>query len=135
MSKSRARAPSQRQLRVGEELRHILVQVLERGELHDPAVQDTPITVTEVRASPDLKNATAFVVPLGGDAAVTDRVLEGLNRAAPYLRRVLAEKVRLRHTPRIKFLADMSFDEARHIEGLLREPAVARDLEWEEDGA
>ena len=135
MSKSRARAPSQRQLRVGEELRHILVQVLERGELHDPAVQDTPITVTEVRASPDLKNATAFVVPLGGDAAVTDRVLEGLNRAAPYLRRVLAEKVRLRHTPRIKFLADMSFDEARHIEGLLREPAVARDLEWEDDGA
>ena len=104
MSKGRAKAPSQRQLRVGEELRHILAQVLERGGLHDPAVQDTPITVTEVRASPDLKNATAFVVPLGGDAAVTDRVLEGLNRAAPYLRRVLAEKVRLRHTPRINFL-------------------------------
>ena len=135
MSKGRAKAPSQRQLRVGEELRHILAQVLERGELHDPAVQDTPITVTEVRASPDLKNATAFVVPLGGDAAVTDRVLEGLNRAAPYLRRILAGKVRLRHTPRIKFLADRSFDEARHIEGLLREPAVVRDLEWEEDGA
>ena len=135
MSKGRAKAPSQRQLRVGEELRHILAQVLERGELHDPAVQDTPITVTEVRASPDLKNATAFVVPLGGDAAVTDRVLEGLNRAAPYLRRVLAEKVRLRHTPRINFLADISFDEAGHIEGLLRQPAVARDLEWEDDGA
>ena len=135
MSKGPAKAPSQRQLRVGEELRHILAQVFDRAELHDPAVQDTPITVTEVRASPDLKNATAFVVPLGGDAAVTDRVLEGLNRAAPYLRRILAEKVRLRHTPRIKFLADRSFDEARHIEGLLREPAVARDLEWEEDGA
>jgi ribosome-binding factor A len=135
MSKGRAKAPSQRQLRVGEELRHILAQVLERGELHDPAVQDTPITVTEVRASPDLKNATAFVVPLGGDAAVTDRVLEGLNRAAPYLRRVLAEKVRLRCTPRINFLADTSFDEASHIEGLLRQPEVARDLEWEDDGA
>ena len=113
----------------------MLAQVLDRAELHDPAVQDTPITVTEVRASPDLKNATAFVVPLGGDAAVTDRVLEGLNRAAPYLRHILAGKVRLRHTPRIKFLADRSFDEAGHIEGLLREPAVARDLEWEEDGA
>ena len=135
MSKGPAKAPSQRQLRVGEELRHILAQVLDRAELHDPAVQDTPITVTEVRASPDLKNATAFVVPLGGDAAVTDRVLEGLNRATPYLRRILAGKVRLRHIPRIKFLADRSFDEARHIEGLLREPAVARDLEWEEDGA
>ena len=135
MSKGRAKHPSQRQLRVGEELRHILAQVLERGELHDPAVQDTPITVTEVRASPDLKNATAFVIPLGGDAAVTDRLLEGLNRAAPYLRRVLAEKVRLRHTPRINFLADISFDEAGHIEGLLRQPAVARDLEWEDDGA
>ena len=69
MSKGRAKAPSQRQLRVGEELRHILAQVLKRGKLHDPAVQDTPITVTEVRASPDLKNVTAFVVPLGGDAA------------------------------------------------------------------
>ena len=135
MSKGRAKAPSQRQLQVGEELRHILAQVLDRAELHDPAVQDTPITVTEVRASPDLKSATAFVVPLGGDAAVTDRVLEGLNRAEPFLRRILAEKVRLRHTPRIKFLADNSFEEARHIEGLLREPAVARDLEWEEDGA
>ncbi len=135
MSKGRAKAPSQRQLRVGEELRHILAQVLDRADLHDPAVHDTPITVTEVRVSPDLKNATAFVVPLGGDAAVTDRVLEGLNRAASYLRRILAEKVRLRHIPRIKFLADMSFDEARHIEDLLREPTVARDLEWEDDGA
>ena len=135
MFKGPAKAPSQRQLRVGEELRHILAQVLDRAELRDPAVQNTPITVTEVRASPDLKNATAFVVPLGGDAGVTDRVLEGLNRAAPYLRRILAGKVRLRHIPRIKFLADRSFDEARHIEGLLREPAVARDLEWEEDGA
>ena len=135
MSKGRAKAPSQRQLRVGEELRHVLAQVLDRGELHDPAVQGTPITVTEVRASPDLKNATVFVVPLGGDAVVTDRVLDGLNRAAPFLRRILAEKVHLRHTPRVKFLADTSFDEARHIEGLLREPAVARDLKWEDDGA
>ena len=135
MSKGRAKAPSHRQLRVGEELRHILAQVLERGELNDPAVKDTPITVTEVRTSPDLKNATAFVVPLGGDAAVMDRVLEGLSRAAPHLRRVLAEKVHLRHTPRINFLADTSFDEAGYIEALLRRPAVARDLKWEDDGA
>ena len=135
MSKGRAKAPSQRQLRVGEELRHILAQVLERGELHDPAVKDMPITVTEVRTSPDLKNATAFVIPLGGDAVVMDRVLEGLNRAAPHVRRVLAEKVHLRHTPRINFLADTSFDEAGYIEALLRHPAVARDLKWEDDGA
>ena len=135
MSKGRAKAPSQRQLRVGEELRHALAQVLERGELHDPAVQDTPITVTEVRASPDLKNATVFVVPLGGDAEVTDRVLEGLGRAAPYLRRCLAEKVHLRHTPRLIFSADTSFDEAGRIDGLLRAPAVARDLDSAEEDA
>ncbi len=135
MSKGRAKAPSQRQLRVGEELRHALSELLERGELHDPAVQDTPITVTEVRSSPDLKNATVYVVPLGGDTAVTDRVLEGLSRAAPYLRRCLAEKVQLRHAPRLTFSADRTFDEALHIDNLLRNPLVARDLEHDAGAA
>jgi len=133
MPKGHAKAPSQRQLRVGEELRHALVQVLDRGELHDPAVQDTPITVTEVRTSPDLKNATVFVVPLGGSTEDTDRVLEGLSRAAPFLRRCLAEKVHLRHAPRLTFSADTTFDVAGHIDNLLRDPAVARDLRTDGD--
>ena len=128
MSKGRRKAPSQRQLRVGEELRHALTQVLERRELNDPAVQDTLITVTEVRVSPDLKNATAFVVPLGGSSDDLERVLKGLSRAVPYLRRILAEKVPLRHAPLLRFSADTTFDDAGHIESLLRDPAVARDL-------
>lgn len=135
MSKGRAKAPSQRQLKVGEELRHILAQVLERGELHDPALQETPITVTEVRASPDLKNATVFVVPLGGDPAAMNRIIEGLTRAQPYLRRVMADKINLRYAPRLTFSADRSFDEAGHIETLLRDPSVSRDLELEDDGS
>lgn len=133
MSKGRSKAPTQRQLRVGEELRHALAQVLERGELHDPAVQDTPITVTEVRTSPDLKNATAFVVPLGGDDETTKRVLEGLRRAAPFLRHCLAERVQLRYVPALSFAADTTFDDAGRIDGLLRDPNVARDLDADAD--
>lgn len=135
MSKGHAKAPSQRQLRVGEELRHILAQALERGELRDPALRETPITVTEVRAGPDLKNATVFVAPLGGDAAAMSRIIGGLTRAQPYLRRVLADKAHLRHAPRLTFSADTSFDEAGHIEALLRDPSVSRDLEPKDDGA
>jgi len=129
MSKGRSKAPSQRQLRVGEELRHALSMLLERGEVHDPDVQGIAITVTEVRASPDLKNAMAFVMPLGGDADDLARVIEGLKRAAPFLRRKLAEKVQLRYAPRLKFLADTSFEVAGHIDMLLREPSVSRDLQ------
>ncbi|MDD9876565.1 MAG: 30S ribosome-binding factor RbfA [Magnetovibrio sp.] len=128
MSKGRTKAPSQRQLRVGEELRHALASLLERDEVHDPAVQGVTITITEVRVSPDLKNATAYVIPLGGDADRVAEVIEGLSRAAPYLRRRLAEKVQLRHAPKIGFAADTTFDTAGHIDSLLRDPAVARDL-------
>jgi len=129
MSKGRAKAPSQRQLRVGEELRHVLAGLLERGELHDPALRDISITVTEVRASPDLKNATVYVMPLGGAAEDMAKALEGLTRAAPFIRHCLAEKVHLRHTPRLSFTADTTFDNAGHIDDLLRRPDVARDLD------
>lgn len=134
MSKGRSKAPSQRQLRVGEEIRHILSHILERGELYDPAIQNTLITITEVGISPDFKNARVYVVPLGGDGAMMDRVLIGLNRAAPYLRRALAEKVYLRHIPKIKFVADTTFDEAGHINELLSDPLVKRDIELKDDG-
>ena len=119
--------PSQRQLRVGEALRHALSDVLERGNLRDPALRNISITVTEVRASPDLKNATAFVMPLGGKAA--DAIVEALGRAAPFLRNAIAQQVELRHVPRLQFEVDRSFGQADHIDALLRQPQVARDLD------
>ncbi|HEY7991139.1 MAG TPA: 30S ribosome-binding factor RbfA [Stellaceae bacterium] len=118
--------PSQRQLRVGEELRHALARLFERGTLRDPQLAGVAITVTEVRVSPDLKHATAFVMPLGG-ARLAD-VLAGLGRSAGYLRREIAKEVRLRLAPELVFAADTSFDHASRIDRLLRQPEVERDL-------
>jgi len=119
--------PSQRQLRVGEALRHALSGILDRGKLRNPALRNVSITVTEVRTSPDLKNATAFVMPLGGEAA--DEIVEALGKAAPYLRSTVAREVELRHVPRLQFEVDRSFGQADHIDTLLRQPQVARDLD------
>ena len=137
MTKGQAKAPSQRQLKVGEELRHALAWMLERGEIHDPAVADTLLTVTEVSVSPDLKNATAYVVPLGGGETNADMkdVLAGLRRAAPFLRKRMAERVRLRYAPKLSFSADTSFDNAGRIDSLLHRPEVVRDLRKDDDGA
>ena len=126
MKKGESKAPSQRQLRVGEELRHALAWILERGEIRDPGLGGVAVTVTEVRISPDLCNATAFVMPLGG--AHVPNVVETLNRAAPFVRRQLGKAVKLKHLPALDFVADNSFDEAGRIEDLLKTPAVARDL-------
>ena len=122
---------SQRQLRVGEELRHALARVLARGELRDPQLADVSLTVTEVRVSPDLKNATAFVVPLGGGEMAA--VIDALNHAASFLRGQLGHEVQLRFTPRLSFQADRSFDEAAHINEILHHPRVARDVEAPDD--
>lgn len=126
MRKGDAKAPSQRQLRVGEELRHALAWILERGEIRDPGLGGTAVTVTEVRIGPDLRNATAYVIPLGGDN-VTD-VVDALNRAAPFVRRRVGKAVKLRHLPNFNFVADTTFDEAGRIEDLLKDPRVSRDL-------
>jgi ribosome-binding factor A len=112
-------------------MRHALVDVLARGDVRDPDVAGASITVTEVRVSPDLKNATAFVLPLGGKAA--DAVLAGLARSAPYLRGQVAKLVNLRHAPRLGFALDTSFDRAEHIDRLLRRPDVAADLAHDDD--
>jgi len=128
---ARNKQPSQRQLRVGEELRHALAGILERGSLRDPALREVSITVTEVRASPDLKNATVFVMPLGG-AAATD-IVDALRRAAPYLRGLVAKQVELRHIPRLQFEVDRSFGDAERVDALLRRPEVARDLVEKQD--
>jgi len=121
----------QRQLRVGEELRHALAQLLRPGELRDPALSDANITVTEVRVSPDLRNATVFVMPLGG--ANTADIVAGLRRSAPYLKSQVARQVRLRHVPNLSFALDNAFDSADRITTLLQSEAVARDLQDKDD--
>jgi ribosome-binding factor A len=121
-----ARMPSQRQLRIGEEIRHAVAQMLERREFHEPALQDVSVTVTEVRISPDLKNATAYIMPLGGDQA--NEVLEALTRARSFVRKQVGGTMRLRHVPNISFEMDETFDQASKIETLLSDPKVARDL-------
>ena len=123
----RNRAPSQRQLRVGEELRHVISGILARGEIRDPDVQGVVITVTEVRASPDLKYATVFIAPLGGGDV--EAILEGLKRSAKYVRGQVARQVCLRNTPQLVFEVDTSFDTGSHIDSLLHRPEVQRDLE------
>src|SRR6267142_1915400 len=120
-------AASQRQLRVGEELRHALAQLLRPGELRDPALRDANITVTEVRVSPDLKNATAFVMPLAG--ANEAEIMAGLKRSAPFLKGRVAHTVELRQAPNIVFAIDSAFENAARIEALLRRPEVERDLQ------
>jgi ribosome-binding factor A len=122
----RKQEPGQRRLRVGEELRHALARILQRGELRDPALQETTVTVTEVRVSPDLKNATAFVMPLAGRH--TAEILAGLTRSAGYLRAQLAREVPLRYTPGLAFELDRSFEQAGRINELLHRPEVERDL-------
>ena len=117
---------SQRQLRVGEELRHALARILRDGECRDPVLENTSITVTEVRMSPDLRNATAFVMPLAGSNST--EVVAGLERSATFLKGLLAREVQLRNTPNLVFALDDSFDRADRISALLTRPEVARDL-------
>ncbi len=124
---------SQRQLRVGEAIRHALSETLTRGHLRDPGLQGASITVTEVRISPDLRSATAFVLPLGGHNA--EAIVDALDRAGAYLRREVAHQVRLRHAPELRFELDTSFDQASRIDTLLRQPAVAADLDRGDDEA
>jgi ribosome-binding factor A len=117
---------SQRQLRVGEELRHALARILRDGECRDPVLENASITVSEVRMSPDLRNATAFVMPLTGSNST--EVIAGLERSAPFLKGLLAREVQLRNTPNLVFALDDSFDRADRISALLTQPEVARDL-------
>ena len=120
-------AASQRRLRVGEEVRHALAKILREDECRDPALEKVSVTVTEVRMSPDLRNATAFVMPLAGTN--TAEVLAGLKRCATFLKGRVAREVRLRNTPSLVFALDDSFDRAERISALLAQPEVARDLQ------
>ncbi|MCF8473400.1 MAG: 30S ribosome-binding factor RbfA [Emcibacter sp.] len=120
------RGPSHRLLRVGENIRHALSDILARGEIRDPSLAGVSVTVTEVRCSPDLKNATIYVMPLGG--VHEKEVVDGLNRCHKYIRGQLSHMVRMKYMPNLIFTSDSSFGEADHIEQLLHSPHVAQDL-------
>ncbi|UTD27151.1 30S ribosome-binding factor RbfA [Bradyrhizobium sp. WD16] len=122
---------SQRQLRVGELVRHALADILAQGSVHDPDLEGLIITVPEVRMSPDLKLATIYVMPLGGERI--DGVVAALDRNKRFLRGEIAHRINLKFAPDIRFRVDERFDEAERIEKLLRTPAVQRDIAQSSD--
>ncbi|HWE19599.1 MAG TPA: 30S ribosome-binding factor RbfA [Hyphomicrobiaceae bacterium] len=122
----RKTGPSQRQLRVGELIRHALAEMLGRGEIHDEVLASHVVTVSEVRMAPDLRLATVYIMPLGGKDLKP--VLEALDRNRKFIRGEIAHAVNLKFAPEIRFLADQTFDEARRIDEILRSPKVAQDL-------
>jgi len=129
--KTSAPGGSQRQLRVGELVRHAIADILAHGSVHDPELEGHIVTVPEVRMSPDLKLATIYVMPLGGRD--TDVVIAALERNKKFLRGEVAHRVNLKFAPDLRFRVDDRFDEAERIEKLLRTPAVQRDLASDQD--
>jgi ribosome-binding factor A len=123
---------SVRLLRVGEQFRHILSELLARGEVHDDVLNSHSVSVTEVRMSPDLRHATAFIKPLLG--ANEDKVLKALRTNTAFFQKEVASRVSMKYAAKLKFLADDSFDQATHIEGLLAQPKVQQDLTDNADG-
>lgn len=134
MSKSKhtgAGGPSLRLLRVGENVRHAISAILARGDVQDPDLERASVSVSEVRVSPDLRNATIFVMPLGGDADGV--VTKALNKNAAFLRGAMAKIVNMKFNPKLNFKLDPSFAEASHIETLLKTPKVVEDLAKPDD--
>ncbi|HVI05210.1 MAG TPA: 30S ribosome-binding factor RbfA [Sphingomicrobium sp.] len=117
---------SVRLLRIGEQVRHVLSELLQRGDVHDEVLQSHLVSITEVRMSPDLRHATVFVKPLLGQDE--DAVLKALRQNTAYLQREVAHRVRKKFAAKLKFLADESFEESSHIESILRSEKVAQDL-------
>lgn len=130
-SKASGTEGSQRQLRVGELVRHAVADLLSQGSVHDPDLEGHIITIPEVRMSPDLKLATVYVMPLGGQGI--DKVIPALDRNKKFLRGEVARRINLKFAPDIRFRVDERFDEAERIEKLLRTPAVQKDLGQESD--
>jgi ribosome-binding factor A len=131
MSKNNEKAPSQRMLRMGELVRHALAEVFSRGDVHDPVLETHVITIPEVSMTPDLRHATAYVMPLGGKDERA--VIDALNRNKKYLRGVIAKKVQAKFAPDLHFRLDERFDRAEQIDRLLKQPEVQRDLRKDED--
>jgi ribosome-binding factor A len=124
---------SVRTLRVGEQVRHVLSEILQRGDVHDETLSRHLVSITEARMSPDLRHATVFVKPLLGKDE--EAVLKALRTNTAFLQREVARRVKMKYAAKLKFLADESFDEGSHIEALLRDPRVARDLDGGEPDA
>lgn len=124
---NQAKGPTQRQLRVGELVRHKLAEMLSRGEIYDEVLASHVVTITEVRMSPDLRLATAYVMPLGGKD--TKVVIEALNRNAKFIRGEIAHTVDLRSAPEVRFREDETFEEVTRIDRLLHSEKVRRDVE------
>ncbi|ABR62260.1 30S ribosome-binding factor RbfA [Sinorhizobium medicae] len=132
MAKSTSSAPSQRMLRVGEQVRAAITQVLQRGDVRDPLIESTVISISEVRMSPDLKLATAYVTPLG--VADHAAVIEALNKHAKFIRGRLGPHLRqMKYMPDVRFRDDTSFENYQKIDSLLRSPEVSRDLDRDSD--
>ena len=132
MPKTSSAGPSQRMLRVGEQVRHALSELLQRGEILDPLIETTVISISEVRMSPDLKIATAFVSPLGAKDA--GAVIEALNHHAKFVRGRVSHALRqMKYMPEFRFRLDTSYDNMARIDELLRSPEVARDLDADDD--
>jgi ribosome-binding factor A len=125
-SSQQGHGPSQRQLRVGEMLRHALSDILRERDIRDPDLEGVSVTVTQVKPSPDMRHATVFVEPLGGKNA--DAIVEALNRHRGFLRGELGRTIELKFTPELRFVEDTSFAEAQRIERILHSERVARDL-------
>lgn len=119
-------SPSVRILRVGEQVRHVLADILQRGDVHDEVLAQHMVSVTEVRMTPDLRHATAFIKPLLGRDE--EAVLKALRTNTAYLQREVAKRVKTKNAAKLRFVIDESFDEGSHIEKLLRDPKVAQDL-------
>ena len=120
------KGPTQRQLRAGELMRHALIEVMREEDFADPALAGVSVTVTEVRMSPDLRHATVFIEPLGGENAA--EVTKGLNKVARFLRGRLGRQIDMKFTPALKFLHDETFDEAQRMSRLFDDPKVQQDL-------
>lgn len=123
---SSKKGPTQRQLRAGELIRHALAEILQREPLRDPELMGVSVTVSEVRMTPDMKQARVYAAPLG--RADAKPVIAALNRTAPFLRSQLGKKIQMKFTPSLLFLTDDTFAEAQKIDALLAHPDVARDL-------
>ncbi|MGR6467261.1 30S ribosome-binding factor RbfA [Rhizobium sp. PAMB 3182] len=132
MAKATSSAPSQRMLRVGEQVRAAITQVLQRGEVRDDLLEKTVVSISEVRMSPDLKIATAYVTPLG--LTDHDAVVKALNKNAKYIRGRIGGQLRqMKYMPEVRFRDDTSFDNYQKIDELLRSPEVQRDLDHDDD--
>jgi ribosome-binding factor A len=129
IARDKGKEPSQRQLKVGETIRHALAEIFTRGEIVDEVLDRHSLTVPEVRMSPDLKLATVYVIPLGGGAAEAEEAVTHLDKHKRFLRGLLAKRVTMKFMPELRFKVDVSFEASARIDELLASPKVARDLD------